>query len=101
MSAVRNEDVLKALATVEDPDLHRDLVTLGMIEDVTISDGRVSFTLVLTTAACPLKGEIEAQCRAAVSALPAVHEVVIHTTARCASPRTRAPTARPCRAWPR
>jgi ATP-binding protein involved in chromosome partitioning len=82
MSAVRNEDVLKALATVEDPDLHRDLVTLGMIEDVAIEDGRVSFSLVLTTAACPLKAEIEAQCRAAVSALPSVREVVIRTTAR-------------------
>src|SRR5262245_1483747 len=91
MSAVRNEDVLRALATVEDPDLHRDLVTLGMIEDVAIADGRVSFTLVLTTAACPLKAEIEAQCRAAVAALPAVREVVIRTTARMRKPKD--PTA--------
>src|SRR5262245_24130340 len=91
MSAVRNEDVLRALATVEDPDLPRDLVTLGMIEEVAIADGRVSFTLVLTTAACPLKAEIEAQCRAAVAALPAVREVVIRTTARMRKPKD--PTA--------
>ena len=91
MSAVRNEDVLKALSTVQDPDLHRDLVSLGMIEDVAVTDGRVSFTLVLTTAACPLKAKIEDDCRAAVGAVPGVIEVVFKTTSRMRKPKD--PTA--------
>ena len=91
MSAVRNEDVLKALATVQDPDLHRDLVSLGMIEDLAVTDGAVSFTLVLTTAACPLKAEIEESCRVAVGAVPGVREVVMKTISRMRKPKD--PTA--------
>src|SRR5262245_28179447 len=91
MSAIRNEDILKALSTVQDPDLHRDLVSLGMIEDVVIDGGKVSFTVVLTTAACPLKAEIEADCRAAVQAIPGVTEVAIHTISRMRKPKD--PTA--------
>jgi ATP-binding protein involved in chromosome partitioning len=82
MSVLTNEQVLGALGTVQDPDLKRDLVSLGMIEDLAVADGRVSFTLVLTTAACPLKGQIEDDCRAAVSALAGVRHVEIKTTAR-------------------
>jgi ATP-binding protein involved in chromosome partitioning len=82
MASIAGDEVLKALGTVQDPDLHRDLVSLGMIEDVAVQDGRVSFTLVLTTAACPLKGQIEDDCRSAVSALPGVREVEIRTTSR-------------------
>ena len=91
MSTVRSEDILKALRTVEDPDLHRDLVSLGMIEDLAVTDGTVSFTVVLTTAACPLKAEIESQCRAAVTAVPGVREVVLKTTSRMRKPKD--PTA--------
>jgi ATP-binding protein involved in chromosome partitioning len=82
MNAVRNEQILEALGTVQDPDLHRDLVSLGMIEDLAAADGRVSFTLVLTTAACPLKDRIETDCRNAVLAVPGVREVAIRTTSR-------------------
>jgi ATP-binding protein involved in chromosome partitioning len=82
MASDRHEEVLRALSTVQDPDLHRDLVTLGMIEDVAATDGTVAFTLVLTTSACPLKGEIEANCQAAVRALPWVNNVAIHTISR-------------------
>ena len=87
MGAVRNEDVLKALATVQDPDLNRDLVSLGMIEDVAVSDGTVGFTLVLTTAACPVRGELEDQCRAAVLAIPGVREVALKTISRMRKPK--------------
>ena len=83
----RQQDVLAALARVEDPDLHRDVVSLGMIEDLAVQDGRVSFTLVLTTAACPLKEQIEGDCRNAVSALPGVTTVEIRTTARIRKPK--------------
>lgn len=59
-------DILKALSTVEDPDLKRDLVTLNMIKDVKVEPGRVSFTVVLTTPACPLKERIRQDCEDAV-----------------------------------
>ncbi len=91
MSAVRDEDILKALGTVQDPDLHRDLVSLGMIEDLAVTDGRVSFTLVLTTAACPLKEQLEGDCRTAVSAVPGVRDLAIRTTSRMRKPKD--PTA--------
>ena len=80
------EAVLAALGQVQDPDLKRDLVTLGMIEDLVVDDGRVGFTLVLTTAACPLKAQIEDDCRAAVLAVPGVREVEFKTTSRVRKP---------------
>jgi ATP-binding protein involved in chromosome partitioning len=91
MSALSREDVLAALATVQDPDLHRDLVALEMIEDLAVADGSVSFTLVLTTSACPLREQIEQDCRRAVSAVPGVREVAIRTTSRVRKPKD--PTA--------
>ena len=72
MPTLDRDAVLAALGTVQDPDLHRDLVSLGMIEDLVIDGGTVRFTLVLTTSACPLKAQIEEDCRRAVSALPGV-----------------------------
>ena len=84
---ITTEAVLAALGTVNDPDLHRDLVTLGMIEDVAVEGGRVRFTLVLTTAACPLKAQIEDECRAAVRRIPEVSEVAITTTSRVRKPK--------------
>ncbi len=81
------EAVLAALGTVNDPDLHRDLVTLGMIEGIEIDGGRVRFTLVLTTSACPLKAQIENDCRAAVTRIPGLTELDIHTTSRVRKPK--------------
>lgn len=59
-------DISKALSTVNDPDIQRDLVSLGMIKDIKVSADKVAFTVVLTTPACPLKGKIEKDCREAV-----------------------------------
>jgi ATP-binding protein involved in chromosome partitioning len=59
-------DILKALSTVNDPDLKRDLVSLGMIKDVKTSPSQVSFTVVLTTPACPLKEKIRMDCEEAI-----------------------------------
>ncbi len=87
MAHPTQEDVLAALRTVNDPDLHRDLVTLGMIEDLAIANDTVSFTLVLTTAACPLKDQLEGEARAAVAAVPDVGAVEIRTTSRTRKPR--------------
>ncbi len=60
------EDILKALSTVQEPDLGKDLVTLNMVRDIEIEGGNVSFTIVLTTPACPLKDLIKRDCIAAV-----------------------------------
>jgi ATP-binding protein involved in chromosome partitioning len=63
------EDVLKALATVQEPDLKNDLVTLNMVRDIVIDGGNVSFTVVLTTPACPLKDLIKNDCVKAIQAI--------------------------------
>lgn len=74
--------VLDALRTVEDPDLHRDIVSLGFIKDLKIDGGRVSFKVELTTPACPVKDQLKAECHRKVSALPGVAQVDIEMTAQ-------------------
>jgi ATP-binding protein involved in chromosome partitioning len=74
---ISEKDVLKALSQVHDPDLGKDLVTLGMIKDMKIKDGEVSFTIVLTTPACPLKSKFEKDAKVALSKLPGVREVKV------------------------
>lgn len=78
---VREEDVLKALSTVKDPELHRDLVSLGMVKEIKVSGGHVAMTLELTTPACPLRAQIEEETRAAVKRIPGVEEIAITMTA--------------------
>ncbi len=63
---ITKEQVLNALSNVEEPDLKKDLVTLNMIQDIHIDGNRLSFSVVLTTPACPLKGLIENACRNAI-----------------------------------
>src|ERR1700749_4778049 len=63
---ITKEQVLVALSNVEEPDLKKDLVTLNMIQDVAIEGNRVSFSVILTTPACPLKAMIENACRNAI-----------------------------------
>ena len=55
---ITKEQVLEALSYVEEPDLKKDLVTLNMIQNIVIEDQKVSFEVVLTTPACPLKDHI-------------------------------------------
>ena len=64
-----NEDILKALSNVQEPDLGKDLVTLNMVKDIEIDGNNVSFTVVLTTPACPLKDMIKNACINAVKIL--------------------------------
>ncbi len=68
------QDVLQALRQVEDPDLHRDIVSLGFVASVDISDGRVAVRVVLTTPACPVRTEMQAQIEQILLALPGVKE---------------------------
>jgi len=63
---ISQQAVLAALSKVQEPELHKDLVTLNMIRDIEIRGTKISFTIVLTTPACPLKGSIESAARAAV-----------------------------------
>jgi ATP-binding protein involved in chromosome partitioning len=64
--SITKEKILEALSYVQEPDLKKDLVTLNMIKDVAVEGNKVSFTVVLTTPACPLKAEIERACRNAI-----------------------------------
>src|SRR4051812_20324991 len=85
-------DIIKALSTVEDPDLKRDLVTLGMIKDVKVSPEKVSFTVVLTTPACPLKEKIRQDCEDAVEAVVGTAtEIDIFITSSVTTQRNNAP----------
>jgi ATP-binding protein involved in chromosome partitioning len=74
---ITTENILAALGRVQEPELHRDLVVLNMIRDIEIKGHSVSFVIVLTTPACPLKGSIEKQAREAVMAVPGVEAVNI------------------------
>ncbi len=73
--------VLDVLRPVEDPELRKSLVELNMIRNVKIDSGTVSFTLVLTTPACPLREFIVEDCQKAVKQLPGVEEVLVDVTA--------------------
>jgi ATP-binding protein involved in chromosome partitioning len=67
--AMTENDILKALSNVQEPDLGKDLVTLNMVKDIAINGDDVSFTVVLTTPACPLKDMIKTACVNAVKIL--------------------------------
>ncbi|HXV96777.1 MAG TPA: Mrp/NBP35 family ATP-binding protein [Anaerolineae bacterium] len=77
MSKVTEAQVIEALSHVIEPELHKDLVTLDMIKKLHINDGQVAFTIMLTTPACPLKHQMEAEATAALLAIPGVEKVNI------------------------
>jgi ATP-binding protein involved in chromosome partitioning len=79
--ALDQAQILQALADVKDPDLHKDIVTLGFVKDISINGGRVAFTIELTTPACPVKDQMKDQARAAVMQLPGVADVAVTMTA--------------------
>lgn len=90
------ENVLKALGTVQEPDLGKDLVTLNMVKDIVINGSEISFTVVLTTPACPLKDMIKNNC------IRAIHQfigpeffVTVHFISEMKSNRTDPETALP------
>jgi ATP-binding protein involved in chromosome partitioning len=77
MSQPTREAVIEALRGVQDPELHKDIVTLGMVKLADLRDGVVSLVVTLTTPACPLRGTIERDIRAALSPL-GIREVKMH-----------------------
>jgi len=74
---ITEELILSALSKVQEPELHRDLVSLNMIRDIKIDQDLVSFTIVLTTPACPLKNQIQNEAREAVLSIEGVSKVEI------------------------
>jgi ATP-binding protein involved in chromosome partitioning len=81
------DDVLKALAGVKDPELGKDVVSLHMIEGVTVAGGKVTFTLNLTTPACPLRTRLEESAKAAVERIPGVKQVEMKTASTVSATR--------------
>lgn len=77
--------VLEALKAVKDPDLHRDIVTLGFVKNLKISGGKVAFDVELTTPACPVKEQLKGDCEKAVKAIPGVELVEVKMTANVRS----------------
>ncbi len=85
---ITKEKVLEALSYVEDPDLKKDLVTLGMIKDIDINGKHVSFSVELTTPACPLKDMIEKACiNAIIHYVDSEAEVTVNMTSSVTSRR--------------
>jgi ATP-binding protein involved in chromosome partitioning len=84
-AALDRDAVLNALRVVMDPDLRRDIVSLGFVKDVAITSDRVAFTIELTTPACPVKEQMRDQATAAVRALPGVAAVDVQMTAKVRS----------------
>ena len=82
------DELLKALSTVQEPDLKNDLVTLKMVQDISISGHVISFTVVLTTPACPLKDKIKNDCVNAILAVDPSAQVTVNFTSRTTSLRT-------------
>jgi ATP-binding protein involved in chromosome partitioning len=90
--SITKEAVLKALGTVQEPDLKKDLVTLNMVTDVAVNGNKISFTVVLTTPACPLKELIRNSCIEAVKKhVGADAEVTVNLTADVTSTRLNTP----------
>lgn len=75
------DQVLTSLRTVVDPELHKDIVSMGMIKDLAITEGKVSFNLELTTPACPFNSDIEQDVRTAISNI-GVENLDLKVTAR-------------------
>jgi ATP-binding protein involved in chromosome partitioning len=90
--AIKQEEVFKALSSVEDPDLKKDLVSLGMIQGLKIEGDKVSFKVVLTTPACPLKEVIKNNCIEALTESLGDHiELDIYMTSNVTTARDNAP----------
>ena len=88
-----NDEILKALSNVQEPDLGKDLVTLNMVKDIVINGNEVSFTVVLTTPACPLKDLIMNACINAVKILVNKEAIVtVNFTSNTSSNRKDAKT---------
>ena len=72
MEELTEAKILQALSTVQDPELHRDIVSLGMVKELAVDHGKVSFMVELTTPACPLRETIETDCKKALNQISGI-----------------------------
>ena len=77
---IKETDILQALKKVIDPDFNKDIVSLGFVRNIKIDGGKVAFDIALTTPACPVKAEFQAQAEQLVKEIPGVNEVAINMT---------------------
>ncbi|MBI4115777.1 MAG: Mrp/NBP35 family ATP-binding protein [Candidatus Omnitrophica bacterium] len=82
MTTLSKEKIIESIRVVKDPDLQRDIVSLGMVKEVEIEGGKVSVHVELTTPACPLKDKIKQDVQNVVSALEGVKEVAVQMTSQ-------------------
>ena len=86
MTQIIEEQVINALKKVDDPDLHKDLVTLNMVKEIKIEGQNIFATVELTTPACPLKNKIQEDCVTAIrNDIPDAKEITVNMTARVSS----------------
>ncbi len=91
---VTQQAVLSALSSVQDPDLGKDIVSLGFVKDVAIDNSSVRVTVELTTPACPVKEELRNQCITAIGNITGVEQIQVHMTA-AEPPKAAATSAAP------
>ncbi len=80
--AVKSEEILKALSVIIDPDFHKDIVSLGFVKNIKITENKVSLDIELTTPACPLKNDFKKNAEEILLGLPGVESVDVNMTAR-------------------
>ena len=85
MSETDKSTILEALKTIQDPDLGRDIVSLGFVKEVKLCGGAAAVTIELTTPACPVKDQMREEARQAILALPGIEEVNVEMTAQVRS----------------
>jgi len=89
MASVTQEVVLAELSKIQDPDLHRDIVSLGFVQNIKIDGGTIAFDVVLTTPACPVKDQMRDEATKLVSAIPGVSTVKINMTSNVTKGRSQ------------
>ncbi|MFG0318760.1 MAG: P-loop NTPase [Planctomycetota bacterium JB042] len=82
MSQIQEADVVRVLRNVQDPDLHRDIVSLGFVKKVDIDGGKVSVVVELTTPACPVKEQLRGECERWIRTIDGVTDVHVEMTAQ-------------------
>src|SRR4028119_1344155 len=85
-AAITKEEILKSLEAIIDPDLHRNIVELGFVQNIRVCGGNVAFNIELTTPACPVKDQMKKAAEDIVGALPGVEQVTIEMTAQTRRP---------------
>ncbi len=83
---LKEEDVINVLRRVEDPDLHKDIVSLGFVKEIKITGGEVQCVIELTTPACPVKDQLKEEAKKLIEALPGVKKVEVRMTSQVKAP---------------